>query len=285
MQIGFDFGGSLIKVSLCYLTHDSLEYLLKPIQNRITHTFTNNSRVYVNALFKREEFIEFLSFLEHIHPHIKQTFVVCTGGGVCDKRSQLQEALKDIELEPLAEFKSIVDGVGYFAKIIPDFIYTIDENSNKVSLQFETLHPFLLVNIGTGISINRVNYNGSSYLCGTSMGGTSLLGFARLFHNQTDFECLLNSFKNNDKPEETWLFKRIYENYMDNKPTPDPVLSIFQGIIGNISNIAYLLASKQGIKYVMFIGNFMRNNQLARGQICKELRKLTTAYGFDVKVI
>lgn len=285
MQIGFDFGGSLIKLSISFLECNSLEHLLLPVRERITHEFSKSSRKYVNVLYKREELNDFIEYLNFIHPHLRQPFVVCTGGGVCDKRTQLQDALIDIELEPLAEFKSIVEGVEYFSKIIPNFIYTLDEGLNKVPLDFHQLHPFLLANIGTGISINQVNKNGSSYLCGTSMGGTSLLGFAQLFDKNPDFEQLLESFNSMDTDsEEDWVFERGYESYMDDKPGPPLSLSLFQGIIVNICNISYLVAKRQGISHVVFIGNFMKGNSLARKLIQKEIKKLCAVWGHTVLV-
>lgn len=281
MQIGFDFGGSLIKLSISHPNHESIDNLLPLIQHRITHKFNYHHRQYINILFRRDEFNDFITFLQTIHTRINQKFVVCTGGGVCDKRVQLQEALSHIELEPLSEFKSIIDGVEHFANIIPGFIYTLDDNMNKVVLDFKSLHPFLLANIGTGISINKVNNDGSSYLCGSSMGGTSLLGFSRLFNKNLDFKGLLNSFDekifNND---ENWVFQRIYENLMEDKLAPDPVPYIFQGIINNISKIGYLLAKQHGIKHIMFIGNFMKDNWLARRQVQLELTNLSSKHAF-----
>lgn len=285
MQIGFDFGGSLIKLSISYIDDCIDGELLKDIENRITNSFSEGKRKYLNILFMREEFGFFINFLKHIQPHINQAFVVCTGGGVCDKRVQLQEALKDIELEPLAEFKSIIDGIGYFAKIIPNFIYTLNYNLEKVNLQLNSLYPFLLANIGTGISLNRVDINESTYLCGTSMGGTSLLGFARFFDKNTDFEQLLKHCEDNSVLfNEEWIFETAYEALMEEETVPPLVPSIFQGIVVNICTIAYLVAKKHKITYAMFIGNFMKNNELARNQIRQEFAKLSHLYDFTINV-
>lgn len=285
MQIGFDFGGSLIKMSLSFTDHERFAKLLSPVQGRVTHKFSHGFREYVNVLFTREEYGDFIAFIRYLHPYLNQPFAVCTGGGVCDKREQLQKALGDIEIEPLSEFKSIVEGIGYFASIIPDFIYTLDSDFKKVTLDLQKLHPFLLANIGTGVSINRVNCDGSIYLCGTSMGGTSLVGFARLFGYNTTFEDLLKDLESlNSQPEEEWIYETLYESLMDDQPTPSLVPSIFQGIITNICYIAYLAAKEHKIGYVMFVGNFMKGNMLATKQIHAELSKLSSSWGFTVLV-
>ena len=72
MQIGFDFGGSLIKLSISYVSYENYDEILESVQNKITHRFSNGTRQYLNILFKREEFEDFIKLLKSIKSHLNQ---------------------------------------------------------------------------------------------------------------------------------------------------------------------------------------------------------------------
>lgn len=287
MKIGFDFGGSLIKVSLACEEEEVDK--LGDFKDRITHQFIHHKIIYINGIFKRNEFPLFCKFIKEIKKYLNQLFVVCTGGGVVDKNKELIELFDDIDIEPLSEFKSIIDGVSNFAKVNKNFIFSIDEDFKKTVVNIETLHPFLLANIGTGISINRLDKDSSTYLCGTTLGGSSLLGFSNAVQKDVDFEEIMNSL-DAKRAEEEILFEQEYEKIMNgeiiNKQEDlNSMVSSFSfEIINNICDISFLLAKQNKIRHVLFIGNFLKNNTMGIKRINENFSRLSKKYGCEIEV-
>lgn len=287
MKIGFDFGGSLIKVSLC-CEQDEVE-LLKSFKHRITHQFTHKKLFFINGIFKRSEFDLFCEFIKEILPRLGQPYVVCTGGGVVDKNKELIELFGDLEIEPLSEFKSIIEGISYFAKLKKDFIYSIDDNFNKTSLDYSKIHPFLLVNIGTGISIHILEKDKATYIGGTTLGGSSLLGFSNILQGNKSFEQIRTEV-DKERADESFLFEREYEKLMKGEPVDgkeelqSTVSSFFFEIINNICTIAYFIAKQHKIRRVLFIGNFLKNNKVAIMKVNRNFAENSEKYNFDIEV-
>lgn len=64
MKVGFDFGGSLIKVSLNYKEGDStVEEMIKKHSHRVTHQFESQQVRYLNMIFLKSEMHDFFDFL------------------------------------------------------------------------------------------------------------------------------------------------------------------------------------------------------------------------------
>ena len=151
--------------------------------------------------------------------------------------------------------------------------------------------PFLLCNVGTGVSILHVQSETSyTRVSGTALGGGTFLGLTRLLTEARDFQDALDSAANGDARRVDMLVGDIYgsQDSRDLKLPGDLTASFFAKslmrshgdpkgetrdddickslvvmIAQNLAQIAHLNARIHGAKRVFFTGNFLRNNDLA----------------------
>ncbi|WP_257391546.1 type II pantothenate kinase [Cytobacillus gottheilii] len=137
-----------------------------------------------NLHYKRypiQEAASLFNWMKMISPHAE---VVLTGGGagVLKNKYFPQAAVLD-------EFTAAASG----AKIL------------------HTLHePFLLINIGTGTSILRVEKGKAVRVSGTAMGGGTFLGLGRLLTGKASYEQLIELALEGDRTEADLLVKDVY---------------------------------------------------------------------------
>lgn len=103
-------------------------------------------------------------------------------------------------------------------KIIQEKIYGTEEKEEfkeiveqpKYSLN---VYPFILVNIGSGVSILQV-IGPSKYqrVAGTMIGGGTLLGLARLLIGVSDFDSIVQLSQKGSIGNVDLLIKDIYQN-------------------------------------------------------------------------
>jgi len=153
--------------------------------------------------------------------------------------------------------------------------------------------PFLLCNVGTGVSILHVqsetNYTRVS---GTALGGGTFLGLTRLLTQARRFEEALDVAANGDARHVDMLVSDIYGTGDDRSGlklpgdltasffakniaaadeadprehvTDDDICkSLVVMIAQNVAQIAHLNARIHGARRVFFTGNFLRHNDLA----------------------
>ena len=152
--------------------------------------------------------------------------------------------------------------------------------------------PFLLCNVGTGVSILHVKSETQyTRVSGTALGGGTFLGLTRLLTAARDFQDALDSAANGDARRVDMLVADIYgsgeersglplpgdltasffaKNLMRKDGNPrvqagddDICKSLVVMIAQNLAQIAHLNARIHGAKRVFFTGNFLRNNDLA----------------------
>lgn len=74
-----------------------------------------------------------------------------------------------------------------------------------------TKFPKLLISIGSGVSIIKVNdYSSFERVSGTMIGGGTLLGLANLLTGINDFDTILELSKKGDNNKVDMLVKDIY---------------------------------------------------------------------------
>lgn len=149
------------------------------------------------------------------------------GGGACKFAPLFRDALR-VELEPVREMRAMVDGflllapsaslgtdsTGGSNELSHQDIFTINEDGTTVSRPWpEPLFPLILVIMGTGVSVLRVN----SAQCGdfvrvggTACGGGTFLGLARLLTSATSFEEALEMVSWGDASNADKLVSDIY---------------------------------------------------------------------------
>ena len=159
------------------------------------------------------------------------------------------------------------------------------------------LFPFVLCNIGSGVSIVQVQSpDDIQRISGTALGGSTFFGLCRLLTKAKDFAHALDLADQGDSTSVNLLVRDIYGgNYKQFNLAGDLTASFFgkvcrednprEGvsdadvaralvimITQNISQIAFLNARACGSERVIFTGNFLRHNTIA----CR-----TLAYGMN----
>ena len=160
----------------------------------------------------------------------------------------------------------------------------------------ESVYPFLLVNIGSGVSILKVtSENICERLGGCPMGGGTFFGLARLLTGGSSFEETLKQASEGNKANVDMLVKDIYGgDYTkfnlkgnvvassfgklgrDHNDTvysqADVLASILHMITNNIGSLANLHAKNYGLKRIIYSGNFFHHNQTAMHLLSMSMR-------------
>lgn len=152
----------------------------------------------------------------------------CTGGGAHKYAKKVRDDL-DIEILQLDELQCLIRGMAYALTQIPNECYTFrrndgqseefqspsrKEHTKKVSLPREHLNhtfPYLVVNIGSGVSILKVcGPNDYERVSGSSIGGGTYWGLCRLLTKSSSFENALDMAEKGDSSEIDMLVGDIY---------------------------------------------------------------------------
>ena len=220
--------------------------------------------------------------------------VCATGGGAYKFESIFDREVK-MRLNKFDEIDSLISGLEFIEKNNPTnelFYYENpeDEENGCILTPFDTSHvlyPFLLVNIGSGVSILSVK-GPTEYkrVYGSSLGGGTFLGMCCLLTNCTTFEEALSLAAKGDNTKVDKLVRDIYGGDYDRFHLKgDTVASSFGQmnleekrkaasredlakatlltITNNIGSIARLCARAENIERVVFVGNFLRINELS----------------------
>ncbi|XP_028966324.1 pantothenate kinase 1 [Galendromus occidentalis] len=223
------------------------------------------------------------------------TTICATGGGAHLFEEQFREVGKELNLilHKFDELDSLIRGIHYIEACNPVnecyyFKNPMDEDQfEKVPYDFSNPYPYLVVNIGSGVSILAV-YSPTEYkrVTGTSLGGGTFLGLCCLLTGCETFEEAIELAEKGDSQKVDKLVKDIYGgDYPKFDLRADTVASSFGNmnckwrreltskedlaratlatITNNIGSIARMCAINEGITRVVFVGNFLRVNALS----------------------
>ena len=181
--------------------------------------------------------------------------------------------------------------------------------------------PFLLCNVGTGVSILRVEGE-STYtrVSGTALGGGTFLGLARLLTRFHEFQHALDAAHDGDARHADMLVRDIYGSGDERAglKLPGDLTASFEVaprrrrrrrrqrraqepgprrdgggerggrvvmISQNVAQIAHLAARVQGLRRVFFTGNFLRGNQMAVQTIVYTMRRWAELDGVETEAV
>ncbi|XP_045505703.1 pantothenate kinase 3 isoform X1 [Colias croceus] len=229
--------------------------------------------------------------------------IYATGGGAYKFEEDFIKEV-NMRLSKLDELDALIAGVLFVDSMNPQECYYwappdgVNENSPpylEASLSqyvrkpydFSSPYPFLLVNIGSGVSMLVVSApNDYCRVSGTSLGGGTFLGLCCLLTGCSSFEEAISLAASGDNTTVDKLVRDIYGgDYERFRLRGDLVASSFGHmcsadrrakvsredlaratlvtITNNIGSIARLCASNQRIERVVFCGNFLRVNPLS----------------------
>ncbi len=273
-----------------------------------------------------EELIEFLKdliaesakanrvSLERMKSTVK---VMATGGGAHKFYEELSHEL-GVEVTREEEMECLILGLGFAARVPEEVFWFSEELVYKVShpegprtippselprpsptppayqVTFAPagddtpVFPCLIVNIGSGVSIVKVDEDGSfERVSGTSLGGGTLWGLLSLLTDATTFDEMLLLSEQGDNSAVDMLvgdiygtdygkiglksstiassFGKVFKHGAKNDRKKafrqeDIARSLLYAISNNIGHIAYMNAAKYGLDRVFFSGCFIRGH-------------------------
>ncbi|XP_024004007.1 pantothenate kinase 1 isoform X2 [Eutrema salsugineum] len=242
---------------------------------------------------KIDDCLEFIRFniLHHSsgvkHPNgtaMDKLSVKATGGGAFRFADLFKEKL-GILFDKEDEMHCLVVGANFLLKTVPREAFTyLDGQKEFVQIDHNDLYPYLLVNIGSGVSMIKVDGDGEyERISGTSLGGGTFLGLGKLLTKCKSFDELLELSHHGNNRVIDMLVGDIYggtdyskiglsstaiassfgkaisdgKELEDYQPE-DVARSLLRMISNNIGQIAYLNALRFGLKRIFFGGFFIR---------------------------
>ncbi|KAL8519076.1 hypothetical protein ACS0TY_010134 [Phlomoides rotata] len=245
---------------------------------------------------KINECIEFISSkrLQHYgdqdddkDPASDKNVIKATGGGAF-KFSDLFKEKLGIVLDKVDEMSSLVAGANFLLKAVNREAFTyMDGQKDYVQIDHKDLYPYLLVNVGSGVSMIKVDGdNEYERVSGTSIGGGTFWGLGSLLTKCKSFDELLELSRQGNNRVIDMLVGDIYggtdyskvgltsttiassfgkatskDRDLEDYRAEDLARSLLRLISNNIGQIAYLNALQFGLKRILFGGFFIRGHE------------------------
>ncbi|CUS08821.1 unnamed protein product [Tuber aestivum] len=244
--------------------------------------------------------------------------IMATGGGAYKYYDKIKEALgveiyREDEMECLIVGESARDslhpvsalsltrfaGLDFFITEIPEEVFTYsEEEPTQFAERRVDIYPYLLVNIGSGVSMIKVSGPQQfQRIGGSSLGGGTLWGLLSLLTSARSFDEMLGMAEKGDNAKVDMLvgdiygggygriglksstiassfgkvFKKQVESGSDYCPEsstangesrgfePEDISrSLLYAVSNNIGQIAYLQAQNHGLEHIYFGGSFIR---------------------------
>ncbi|KAL2340904.1 hypothetical protein Fmac_008844 [Flemingia macrophylla] len=305
-HLALDIGGSLIK--LVYFSRrenqSADDKRKKSVKERLG--LSNGNRRSFPILGGRLHFVKFetrkinecLDFihskqlhcggLESRYPDVtdQNGIIKATGGGAYKYADLFKERL-GVSLDKEDEMDCLVAGANFLLKAIRHEAFTHMEGQKEfVQIDPNDLFPYLLVNIGSGVSMIKVVGDGKfERISGTNVGGGTYWGLGRLLTKCKSFDELLELSQKGDNRTMDMLVGDIYggldyskiglsastiassfgktiseKKELEDYRPEDISLSLLRMISYNIGQIAYLNALRFRLKRIFFGGFFIRGH-------------------------
>ncbi|KAJ3107969.1 hypothetical protein HDU97_002549 [Phlyctochytrium planicorne] len=228
--------------------------------------------------------------LEETSPHIPlgKRVIKATGGGSHKFYDHFRETL-GVTVQKEDEMECLISGLNFLVREIPDEAFTYDDRRTE-PLAFESMpgeiFPYLLVNIGSGVSILKVTSDETyERISGTSLGGGTLWGLLSMLTSAKSYDEMLELSKEGDNKNVDMLVGDIYggdypkiglkastiassfgkvfklpQEERSKLKGEDISRSLLYLVSNNIGQIAYLNAQSHGIQRIYFSGFFIRGH-------------------------
>ncbi|BFI31343.1 type II pantothenate kinase [Marchantia polymorpha subsp. ruderalis] len=212
--------------------------------------------------------------------------IKATGGGAFMFAEVFKERL-GATLDKEDEMDCLVAGANFLLRAIRYEAFThLKGQKQFVQIDRNKLYPYLLVNIGSGVSMIKVDGDGVfQRVSGTNVGGGTFWGLGRLLMKCKTFDEILELSRGGDNSNIDMLVGDIYggldyskiglssttiassfgkvisgDKDLSEYRREDLALSLLRMISYNIGQIAYLTALRFGLKRIFFGGFFIRGH-------------------------
>uniref|UniRef100_A0A6B2L761 pantothenate kinase n=1 Tax=Arcella intermedia TaxID=1963864 RepID=A0A6B2L761_9EUKA len=258
---------------------------------------------------KSDEFIHFVGETK-LHSQFNIECLNITGGGAFRLAPNLQKKL-NITVEPLGETDMLVAGLSYLLEYdCSNEVYTVDpvtkEKTFGVFKNVNEIYPFILVNVGSGVSILKISGKDEfERVSGSTVGGGTFWALCRLLTGATSYDQVQKLSESGDSKNvdlhvgDIYGFDSSAPGYHKLGLSPDIIASSFGKIAvqeelpdlrpgdvvrslmfmmaNNISQIAYLIAQLQKVDRIIFAGGFLADNVYLLSRISYALHYWTDA--------
>ncbi|XVF09297.1 hypothetical protein REPUB_Repub07fG0080500 [Reevesia pubescens] len=308
-HLALDIGGSLIKL-VYFSRHEDRsidDKRKKTVKERLG--ISNGNRRSYPILGGRLHFVKFetsklndcLDFISSKQLHrggtdshhwnseasVNENAVIKATGGGAYKFADLFKERLGVCIDKEDEMDCLVAGANFLLKAIRHEAFTHMEGHKEfVQIDHNDLFPYLLVNIGSGVSVIKVDGDGKfQRVSGTNVGGGTYWGLGRLLTKCKSFDELLELSQRGDNRTIDMLVGDIYggmdyskiglsastiassfgkaisdKKELEDYRPEDISLSLLRMISYNIGQIAYLNALRFGLKRIFFGGFFIRGH-------------------------
>ncbi|KAL8035824.1 hypothetical protein ABFX02_12G120900 [Erythranthe guttata] len=219
-------------------------------------------------------------------PASDKNIIKATGGGAFKFADLFKEKL-GIILDKVDEMSCLVAGANFLLKAVHQEAFTyLDGQKDYVQIEHKDLYPYLLVNVGSGVSMIKVDGdNEFERVSGTSVGGGTFWGLGKLLTKCQSFDELLELSRQGNNRVIDMLVGDIYggmdyskigltstaiassfgkavseSKELEDYRAEDVARSLLRMISNNIGQIAYLNALRFGLKRIFFGGFFIRGH-------------------------
>ncbi|KAK9240877.1 type II pantothenate kinase [Lipomyces kononenkoae] len=210
-HIAVDIGGSLAK--LVYFTRDDdsmggrLNFTMFETEN-IEDLFAFMSKL-ISA--KRQSISDGSAETEAATTEKKKVYIMATGGGAYKFYDRMRKEL-DVEIWREDEMECLIVGLDFFITEIPTEVFTYSEQNPMSFVEAKPdIYPYLLVNIGSGVSMIMVSGPRQfKRIGGSSLGGGTLWGLLSLLTGAKSFDEMLDMAAKGDNTNVDMLVGDIY---------------------------------------------------------------------------
>lgn len=239
--------------------------------------------------FQTSNMSDCLNFIMEKELHITgngRKAINITGGGAY-KYADLITSTLGVTIHKEDEMHSLISGLNFLLKNVPKESFTYSTIKNDPDPKHyvpvgDNPFPYLLVNIGSGVSILKVDSEDKyQRIDGTSLGGGTFYGLCTLLTGLTNFDEMLDaSSKGNSNNVDlvvgdiygsdyskvglaadviaSSFGKLLYKDKMNSAPSKEDICnSLLKMMCNNIGQIAYLDAVRHGLTRIYFGGFFI----------------------------
>jgi type II pantothenate kinase len=217
-HVAADIGGSLAKV--VYFTR---EKELAESGGRLNFLSFETDRIdeciaYLHSLQSKYQEAQASSASDASEHQSRKLSIMATGGGAFKFYDRIRERL-GVEVQREDEMECLIKGLDFFITQIPNEVFTYDDDADpETAVEYQDpihdaddVYPYLLVNIGSGVSMIKVSGR-SQYerIGGTSLGGGTLWGLLSLLTGARTFDDMLAMADRGDNTRVDLLVGDIY---------------------------------------------------------------------------
>ncbi len=317
LRIAFDIGGTLAKV-ICFAPKIVLDTLCIKFSTAVLiheqfkleeHEISLSDLAIVSdpeglsdlefamLCFSSRDITPLLNFLSDFMSYtdgVSALVIPVTGGGAVKFRSELEKTAPNATIVKVDEMKAIAEGFSFLVRNAGS-AFIFDSKTQSCSpvpiAEIQDPFPLLLVNVGSGVSMIKIDGPGEFIrVQGSPIGGGTVLGLGKILFNAESFEEIMDlsmkgdsnkvdlsvgdllgrvfSQDEDDESEQIWNFNTVASSLAKLKTgnldiaqhRADLAQSVVRMVSYNIGYIAYLVARLYSINRIYFSGKYVNKH-------------------------